>query len=162
MPYKTSKQQKEALTRLRLSTLVAYGGKCVCCGEWRERILTLDHVVPVGKSRSTNMYAAYQDAKSRNYPADYQVLCMSCNWLKRDTPSCPCASLTQTAEEALAAVPAPPGMPSGYDHYLSKPPAVVAQVREMRAAGASYRAIARALPVSYTTVERIVTGATHG
>ena len=76
---------------LRLATLAAYGGKCTCCGEDEEVKLALDHVHGGGREhRSIGGVrgAAYRDARDRNYPPDYQILCHNCNASKAFGGTC--------------------------------------------------------------------------
>lgn len=73
---------------LRNEFIEAYGGKCICCGEFEHHFLTLDHVSgngagrnhrkEIGKNPSSN--ALLRDLKSKGWPKDdYQLLCFNCN-----------------------------------------------------------------------------------
>lgn len=83
--------------RENLKSLVyaAYGNKCACCGETEEKFLSIDHVNNDGyvfrNGRShwpgTQMY---QYIVSRNFPEEFQLLCMNCNFGKsRNNGVCP-------------------------------------------------------------------------
>ena len=95
-----------ALYRLRLEALRAYGGVCACCGERRAVLLTLDHIVPVGKARIP-LNTRLADLRFREWPAasGLQVLCYNCNMNKRAEAACDCKENRLTVEEALATVP---------------------------------------------------------
>ena len=65
--------------------LVAYGSRCACCGETRERFLTIDHVFnDGGAEKRREGYGSgigfYLFLKRRGYPKDrYRLLCYNCN-----------------------------------------------------------------------------------
>ncbi len=75
--------------KLKDDALAAYGGPaCVACSETRIECLQLDHVNNDGAahrkvlgSAAGNMYAWLRKNK---YPTGFQVLCASCNFIKRD------------------------------------------------------------------------------
>ncbi len=62
------------------------GGKCKECGEKDERILQIDHRKGDGAEErreiGTSRSKLYTRVKQN--PKRYQVLCVRCNWLKRD------------------------------------------------------------------------------
>jgi hypothetical protein len=61
-----------------------YGWKCACCGETLISFLTLDHVDNDGfKERHLNVVYIYKKIIKENFPDNYQILCMNCNWSKR-------------------------------------------------------------------------------
>ena len=71
--------------RLKHAVYQAYGGKCTCCGETEPLFLTLDHVHGngydhrlTGKSCRGDML--YRWIIENDFPDDFQVLCMNCNW----------------------------------------------------------------------------------
>lgn len=76
---------------LKLAVIQGYGSKCTCCGEDHPAFLTLDHVNGGGgkhrKERGTN--AHYMDARRRNFPPDYRVLCYNCNCAQAHKGYCP-------------------------------------------------------------------------
>ena len=72
--------------KLRIETLIEYGGKCVKCGIDDLDVLDIDHVYNDGaKDRKKNLFAynLYRELKKKGYPKDrYQILCKNCNWKK--------------------------------------------------------------------------------
>lgn len=82
---------KEYYRDLKDKVIERYGHTCACCGETLREFLTLDHVNKGGgkhrKERGSN--AHYMDAKRRNFPPDYRVLCFNCNCVMAHGQSCP-------------------------------------------------------------------------
>jgi 5-methylcytosine-specific restriction endonuclease McrA len=78
----------------RLEGIVAYGGKCGCCGETRIGFLTLDHI----NGRAGDPYRitgqkAWARLKARGWPKDnFQLLCFNCNCAKGIYGRCPHAT----------------------------------------------------------------------
>jgi hypothetical protein len=73
----------------------AYGGKCACCGETYARILEIDHIKGDGArdraKHNLNGNAYYFHLKKLGWPKKgLQLLCVSCNKLKRTNQFCPC------------------------------------------------------------------------
>lgn len=72
--------------RLRSEMLIAYGGKCNCCGEDQSLFLQLDHVENDGHldrkaHKTSNKLLAH--LKKAGWPKDrYQLLCANCNFGK--------------------------------------------------------------------------------
>lgn len=67
---------------LRAEVFKAYGGRCVCCEEWRQEFLTIDHtagyVCVTGEPRSA--YPLYRWLRRHSFPTDrFRLLCMNCN-----------------------------------------------------------------------------------
>ena len=80
--------------------IAAYGGACTCCGEARQRFLTLEHVNHDGaEHRKAKGHAALLlDLKALGWPKDrFTILCMNCNWAERNGEPCP----HKTEAEAL-------------------------------------------------------------
>lgn len=86
--------------QVRLETLVAYGGACVCCGEDREPFLVIDHVNGDGSahraivrngggSKSGGGVWTYRWLKKNGWPEGFQVLCANCNMAKERPGGCP-------------------------------------------------------------------------
>ena len=78
---------------LRIQVIHAYGGPCcACCGELQLEFLSIDHINSDGAahrkqiSTTTNMagYNFYLWLRRNNYPLGFQVLCMNCQYLKRE------------------------------------------------------------------------------
>lgn len=77
---------REYRKQLRIEIISHYGRKCVCCGENRIEFLTIDHINDGGRKHRRSIGGPnrfYLWLKKNNYPKDYQVLCMNCNWAKR-------------------------------------------------------------------------------
>lgn len=59
--------------------------KCQCCGEFHFDFLTLDHIHGNGyEIRKVHRRDDILWVKQNNYPKDFQVLCMNCNFAKRN------------------------------------------------------------------------------
>lgn len=60
--------------------------RCVCCGERRHQLLSIDHINNDGaehrRRMNVNGYNLIIWIINNNFPKDYQVLCMNCNWSK--------------------------------------------------------------------------------
>ena len=79
---------------LKDAAYMAYGGYvCACCGETEPIFLTIDHINNNGNEHRKTIsagYAMYLWLKKNNYPEDFQILCMNCNWGKaRNKGVCP-------------------------------------------------------------------------
>jgi hypothetical protein len=73
--------------RLRAEMILAYGGKCSCCGETMPEFMQLDHIANDGaaerKRENANGVAFFARLKKRGWPKDrYQLLCANCNFGK--------------------------------------------------------------------------------
>ena len=84
---RTREWVKKYRKELRKEVILAYGGKCVCCGETHWQFLTLDHpsgggIADRAKYRNSTGQI-YGWVKKNGYPPIYQVLCMNCNWVRR-------------------------------------------------------------------------------
>lgn len=92
-PPKTGTESKSSVWFRKLKTLVivAYGAKCICCGEEEFDFLTLDHVNGGGGQHRINSgsNAHYTDARRREFPSDYRVLCYNCNCCRAHKGYCP-------------------------------------------------------------------------
>lgn len=75
----------------KLTVIKAYGGVCTCCGEDKIDFLTLEHTNHDGqKHRKTKAWGSYyKDIINRNFPKEYTILCMNCNWATRIGQICP-------------------------------------------------------------------------
>ena len=102
---------------LKIETIMAYGGKCECCGEREPMLLTLDHVDRDGQEHRQSFggtYGVYRDLKARHWPwGKHRVLCMNCNWGSRLTGVCPhrdpnsmrlVKEYTETTDKLIAAM----------------------------------------------------------
>lgn len=72
--------------------LVAYGGKCVCCGEKELDLLTVEHIRFKGhKLMYVNKEVLINRLKRLKWPDGYTVLCFNCNMsTKNHTEERPC------------------------------------------------------------------------
>ena len=79
----------------KMELIIAYGGKCACCGETQIEFLTVEHLNRDGKLHRKavskgKVGGVYKDLKARGYPKDkYTVLCWNCNLAKRYGKPCP-------------------------------------------------------------------------
>lgn len=74
----------------------AYGGyKCVCCGETEKTFLSIDHINNDGAKhkreyRLRTSTEVYRWLVANKFPSGFQVLCMNCQWGKRNNDGvCP-------------------------------------------------------------------------
>jgi hypothetical protein len=92
---KTSATRRARYYRLKEAVYQAYGGGCTCCGETEPLFLSVDHVHGngydhrlMGKNCRGDML--YKWIIDNNFPADFQLLCMNCNWGRgRNNGICP-------------------------------------------------------------------------
>lgn len=100
--------------KLKIETIDAYGGLCVCCRETELVFLTIDHIDPNGfgnrkklqKEFNHKMTGAnfYRWLKKQGYPKDnFQVLCFNCNFAKHTLGECP----HETQRQSLVVLPSP-------------------------------------------------------
>jgi len=84
----------EIQRELRRKVLVAYGGKCACCGETEFKFLAVDHINGGGNKHrllvAGNKKASILRWIVRNrFPKDFQILCHNCNVAKGSYGICP-------------------------------------------------------------------------
>ena|SRR3990167_3596234 len=74
----------------RFQALDYYGNRCACCGEKQTEFLSIDHKNNDGalhrKKIGSHIYAWLYN---QNYPDDFQILCMNCNFGKKFNGICP-------------------------------------------------------------------------
>lgn len=81
----TKLRAREARRATKLEVFSHYGGSvCGCCGEIEIDLLSLDHKFNDGNLHRKGMGGytgekAYRWARKNNWPAIFQVLCLSCN-----------------------------------------------------------------------------------
>ena len=79
--------------RKRKQTLIdGYGGKCQCCGETILEFLTIDHIKGGGvlhRKQFCNVGQMYSWIIKNNFPKEYRILCMNCNFAIRFGNICP-------------------------------------------------------------------------
>ena len=69
---------------LKLSIFEHYGNCCCGCGEHNAEYLTIDHINNNGSEHRKEIRTQiYPWLKRNNYPAEYQILCFNCNYLKQ-------------------------------------------------------------------------------
>lgn len=85
---KFGKKQRE---EDRLSALVFYGGKCVCCGESELQFLTIDHMYGGGSKhrRQIKGKSIYRWLRQNNYPRGFRTFCYNCNGATSYGRTCP-------------------------------------------------------------------------
>jgi len=65
--------------------------KCNCCGIKNLDVLSLDHIhgrKKVKHKKSLGGHELYTWVRQKGYPLDFQVLCMMCNFAKKDNKDC--------------------------------------------------------------------------
>lgn len=83
--------QRLRATRIRQLVMQHYGGKCSCCGETEDGVLTIDHIGGWGaKHRKTVWPGAffYSWIIKNAFPVTLRLLCMNCNWYTRTGKRC--------------------------------------------------------------------------
>ncbi len=78
--------------RIRMQVLEHYGIKCACCGETEVVFLTLDHLQGGGglhRKTTNGSLGVYREIIQQNFPPQYRILCMNCNWAMRLGHKCP-------------------------------------------------------------------------
>lgn len=65
----------------------AYGGYCcACCGEKERAFLTIDHIHNDGckHRKEIGQSNCYRWLRDNDYPSGFQVLCMNCQWGRKN------------------------------------------------------------------------------
>ena len=91
-PEEAKQYQREYRAKVREKVLIAYGGKCLCCGETDLHFLTFDHKNGGGtkERRLTGMTGStFYLSLMKNHREDIQVLCFNCNCAKWFYGKCP-------------------------------------------------------------------------
>jgi len=70
-------RQYRQVTRER--TILAYGGKCVCCGETELKFLGFDHINGGGRKERMGKGSAFYVSLRKAKRKDIQILCHNCN-----------------------------------------------------------------------------------
>lgn len=97
--YRTKPRHREKYksynAQARNDVLLAYGGKCACCGEMTPEFLAIDHIFNDGakerrESKRSSGSAFYMWLRKNGFPKDrYQLLCHNCNMAKGFYGQCP-------------------------------------------------------------------------
>ena len=97
---KANESSKRRNAELRDIVYAQYGDKCECCGESNKLFLTIDHVNNDGKEKRKihgTGTALYRWIIKNNYPSDFQLFCMNCNFAKaRNGGICPHQESSET------------------------------------------------------------------
>lgn len=80
---KTREYERNLNQRNRIQALMLLGGKCNHCGINDMRVLQIDHVNGGGTKENKKIHARGVALKAMESPAEYQILCANCNWIKR-------------------------------------------------------------------------------
>lgn len=94
-PERTIEIQRGQRERRKHDVIVAYGGKCVCCGEAAEAFLTVDHINGGGRAHLRSIKRTpglhfYIWLKKQGFPKDqFRLLCMNCNFALGHYGVCP-------------------------------------------------------------------------
>lgn len=90
------RKSKKAIAELRGKCLEYYGKECRCCGIRILQFLTIDHKEGKGNIQRKKLFGynisgvpMYRWLIKNNFPNEYQVLCMNCNWATRYGTICP-------------------------------------------------------------------------
>lgn len=80
--------------RLKMATMKAYGGKCVCCGEKRLEFLAIDHIGGRKRGHEIDKLGGtylYQWLRAHGFPKNLhiRVLCHNCNCARGYVGYCP-------------------------------------------------------------------------
>lgn len=78
-------QSRKAKKKLRDDLFCKYGRVCAGCGFEDIRALTLDHILNNGadERRAIGERGVYLRALNPQHTAEYQILCMNCQFIKR-------------------------------------------------------------------------------
>src|SRR3990172_5592270 len=84
---------KKVQWKMKLQAIVAYGGKCECCGEAEPAFLTIDHIDGSGQADRAIKGIGYKflsALRELGWPKEnYRLLCMNCNFARRFGKRCP-------------------------------------------------------------------------
>lgn len=89
-----NENERRRKIRYKIECIIAYGGKCVCCGETIMEFLTIDHIFNDGAEDKKNYSGSgghvWKYLRDLGYPKDrYQLMCFNCNCAKGHFGSCP-------------------------------------------------------------------------
>lgn len=81
-PEKWREHQRATYARLRERVLLAYGGKCVVCGEDRLLALDIEHTDGGGTADRNRSSESFYRRILREHRKDLQVMCGTCHNVK--------------------------------------------------------------------------------
>ena len=102
-PEKARLASKKIREELKRQVVSGYGGRCSCCGETSMAFLTIDHINGGGQKHRKlryNSYGVYKEIIQRDFPDEFRVLCMNCNFAIRYGDKCPHETLQYKATQA--------------------------------------------------------------
>lgn len=74
---------------IKMEFVIAYGGKCVCCGETELELLTVEHIRFKGhKLIYDNTTNLLYKLKALGWPKGYTILCWNCNLSTKNGRPC--------------------------------------------------------------------------
>lgn len=81
---RNSEKQKARYRAIRAEVILAFGGRCNCCGERQPMFLELDHIGNDGAAHRRRLgrgsHGVYKSVKAQGFPRDrFQLLCANCN-----------------------------------------------------------------------------------
>lgn len=82
---KQRRREKEIRFERKMKVIQAYGGKCVCCGEYIPDFLNVDHINNDGaeeRKKGLKGDKLFRYLITNNFPKNYQILCFNCNYSK--------------------------------------------------------------------------------
>jgi hypothetical protein len=86
-PERARERTRRHRRKVKRQAIVAYGGKCACCGLDDYPFLSIDHINNDGaahrKREKVGSGRIFAWLKKHNYPAGFQVLCFNCNLAKQ-------------------------------------------------------------------------------
>jgi len=83
-------QDRQKVIARRKEVIAHYGNECECCGENNFCFLQIDHIKGDGAKhrREVNASNLCRWLQKNNYPKDFQILCTTCNFSKKDGVEC--------------------------------------------------------------------------
>jgi transposase-like protein len=100
---------KQELQERKVQCITAYGGCCECCLERLTDLLTVDHrnddggkLRRLGEPTGDGLY---RWLIKNNFPSDYRILCIACNWGRRFSKVCPHTIHEMAVCKAIAVMP---------------------------------------------------------